>query len=62
MMRHPLGQPARIDENQRGAVRLNQFRQPTINFLPDFVRHHRFQRRLREFNRQIQFARDVRCR
>ncbi len=56
MMGHAFGHSARIDEDQSGAVCLNQFRQTVINFLPDFVRHHRFQWRLRNFNRQVQFA------
>ena len=56
MMGHALGHSARINEDQRCAMRLNQLRQTAINFLPDFIRHHRFQRRLRNLNRQVQFA------
>ena len=37
-------------------MRLNQLREPVINFFPNFVRHHRFKRRLGEFNCQIQVA------
>ena len=44
MMCDTLGHPARVDEDQRGAVCLNQFREPMINFLPNFIRHHGFQR------------------
>ena len=36
-------------------MRSNQIREPAINFLPNFVRHYRFKRRLRDFNRQVQF-------
>ena len=56
MMRHAFGHSARVDEDQSGPVRLNQLREAVINFLPDFVRHHGFQRRLRKFDRQVQFA------
>ena len=56
MMGDPLGHPARIDEDQSGAVHLNQLGQPAINFLPNFIRHYCFQRRLRNLNRQVQFA------
>ena len=56
MMRHAFGHSARVHENQSGPMRLNQLRQAMINFLPNFIRHHRFKRRLRNFNRQIQFA------
>ena len=56
MMRHTLGHSARVHKNQRCSVFLNQFGQPRVNFLPDFVRHHRFERRTRELNRQVQFT------
>ena len=56
VMCHPLGHPARVDENQSSLVRLNQFREPTVDFLPNFVRHHRFQWRTRDLNREVQFA------
>src|SRR6266446_1761831 len=56
MMRYTLGHSARVDENQSSPVRLNQFGKPRVNFLPNFVRHHRFERRTRELNRQVQFA------
>ena len=36
-------------------MRLDQPREATINFLPNFVRHHGFKRRLRDFNRQVEF-------
>jgi hypothetical protein len=42
--RHPLGEAAGIDEDQRRAVRLDQLGQPVVNLLPDFARHHRFER------------------
>ena len=56
MVRHPFGHPTRVDENQSGPVRLDQLREAMIDFLPDFIRHHRLKRRLRKFDRQIQFS------
>ncbi len=44
LARHPLGEAAGIDEDQRRAVRLDQLGQPVVNLLPDFARHHRFER------------------
>ena len=55
-MRHALGHPARVNENQGRAVRLNQFREPTVNFLPNFIRHYRFERRTRKFDTQVQLT------
>ena len=37
VMRHPLGQPARVDENQRGAMLADQFRKPVVNLRPHLV-------------------------
>ena len=51
--RHPLGQPAGVDEDQCGAMRLDQLRQASIDLLPDFGRHHRFERRVRNFEREV---------
>ena len=45
-----------LTKTKRRPMRLNQFGEAMINFLPNFIRHHRFQRRLREFDRQIHFA------
>ena len=36
-------------------MRLNQLRQTMIDFLPNFIGHHRFEWRLGNFDRQIQF-------
>src|SRR6266568_2622480 len=55
-MRHALGHSARVDENQSSPMRLDQLCQPMIDFLPHFIRHHRFQRRLGDFDCQIEFA------
>src|SRR5581483_1593452 len=56
MMRDSLGHTTRIHENERGAMFLDQLRQSRINFLPDFVRHHGFERRLRNLNPEIELA------
>ena len=47
MMRDAFGQAARIDEDERRLVRIDQVRQAAINFLPNLVRHHGLQRRAR---------------
>ena len=57
----PVGQlrasPARpsagVDEDQRGAVRLDQVRETLIDLLPHLGRHHRFERRVRNLEREI---------
>ena len=51
--RHALGHAARVDEHQRGAVRLDQLGEPVVDLLPDLGRHHRFERRGRHFEREI---------
>ena len=51
--RRPLGQPAGVDKDQGGAVRLDQLGQAVIDLLPDLARHHRFERRGRDFESQI---------
>ena len=43
MMRHALGQPPRVHENQRRAVLLHQLRDAVVNFVPHFVRGDRAQ-------------------
>ncbi len=49
----PLGQPARVDEHEGGAVLLDQAGEPLVDLSPDLARHHRFQRRFRHFDGQI---------
>ena len=56
MMCHAFGHSARVNENKRRPMGLNQLSEPMINFLPNFIRHHRFQRRLWHLNSQIQLA------
>jgi hypothetical protein len=52
-----LGQSAGIHENQSGLMLSNHLRQPVVNFVPNFARHHSLQRRFRQLNRDIQPAR-----
>src|ERR1043165_8306539 len=56
MMRHALRHSARVNENKCGPMALNQLSKPMIDFLPNFIRHYCFKRRLREFDRQIHLA------
>ena len=62
LARHPLGHAPRVDEDQRGAVLLDQLRQAAIDLLPDLGRHHRFERRVGNLEREIARARDGRSR
>jgi len=53
LARHPLGQSAGVDEDQRGAVRRDQLGQALIHLLPDLGRHHRLERRVRKFEGEV---------
>src|SRR5262249_51097754 len=53
LARHPLGQSAGVDEDQRGAVRRDQLGQALIDLLPDLGRHHGLERRGRKFEGEI---------
>src|SRR5262249_5763940 len=53
LARHPLGQSAGVDEDQRGAVRRDQLGQALIDLLPDLGRHHGLERRVRKFEGEI---------
>ena len=48
-----LGHPARVDEYQRGAMRLHQLGEARVDQVPLLVRHHRLQRHRRQFQRQV---------
>ena len=54
--RHPLGQPARVDEHQRGAMFLGELRDPVVDLRPGVARHDRLERRCRQFQREIPIA------
>ena len=49
----PLGQPARVDENERGGVRLDQLGEAVVDLPPDVARHHRFERRRRDLDGEV---------
>ena len=53
MTSQSLGHAPRVDEDQRRAMRADQFREPVVILLPHFVGHHRLQRRARDFQREI---------
>ena len=51
--RDALGHPPRVDEDERRAMRLDQFGEPVVDLLPDLVRHHRLERRRGDFEREV---------
>ncbi len=61
VLAQPLGELARrafrhaprVDEDQRRLVVAREFGEPVVDRAPDLVRHHRFQRGGRDFQRQI---------
>jgi hypothetical protein len=53
LVRHALGQPPRVDEDQRGAVRFHQLDQARVDLLPHLERHHRLERRAGHLDREI---------
>src|SRR5262249_17881467 len=53
---HPLCQAARIDENERGAMRFDQLGKPPIDLLPYLRRHQGFQRRIGKLDREVASA------
>ena len=50
---HPLGQPAGIDEDEGGAMALDQLGEPAVELLPDLMGHDRFQRRGRHLEGEV---------
>ena len=53
MPRGALGHAPRVDEHQRGAMRLHQLGETVVDQLPAVVRHHRFQRHRWHFDREV---------
>ena len=45
----PLGHAAGVDEDERRAMALDQFGEAAVDLGPDLVRHHRFERRVGDF-------------
>ncbi len=56
LVRHALGQPPRVDEDERSAVRLDQPDQALVDLLPHLVRHHRLERRAGHLDGEIRVA------
>ena len=54
--RHTFSHAAGVDEHQRGAVFLNESRQPLINLLPNLAGHYRLKRGGGDFNLEITIA------
>ena len=52
-----LDETSRVDEDERGAVGFDELRQAVIDELPHLGRHHAFERRGRNLDREIAFAR-----
>jgi len=53
LARHPLRQAARVDEDKRGSMRLDQLGQALVDLLPHLGRHHGLKRRLRKFEGEV---------
>ena len=56
MTRDPFGHAARVDEHERRAMLRNQLGEPVVVLLPHLVRHHRFERRPRQLQAEIDLA------
>ena len=56
MTREALRHVPRVDEHERRLVLVDQLREPVVVLLPDLVRHHRFERRSRQLDREIHRA------
>ena len=56
MMRHALGQPARVDKNKRGTMLGGKRRDAIVNLVPHFVRCHGPQLAAGNFDGKIEFA------
>ena len=54
--RDPLRDAALVDEDQRGAMLVDQLGEPVVHLAPHFGRHHRGERRARHFDREIAVA------
>src|SRR4030095_10955365 len=56
MARNPFRQAAGVDKNERRSMLANQRGQAIVVLLPNLVRHHGIERRLRNLDRQISGA------
>jgi len=55
-MRHPLGEPAGIDEDERGTARADKLGETIVDLIPHLVARHRAQFARRDFDAQIHLA------
>jgi hypothetical protein len=53
MPRRALGEPPRVHEHERGAVRAHELGEPVVKLDPNLVRHDGLERRRRELEREI---------
>ena len=56
MMADALGKPPGVYKNQRGAMFLDEIRDPPIYLVPHFVRGNRTELTRRDFHRNVEFA------
>ncbi len=54
---HPLGEPPRVHEHERGAVLGDELRHAIVQLVPHLGRHHGLERRRGDLDREIQLAR-----
>lgn len=57
MARHALGGAARVDEHQRRAMRGREPGDAVVHLFPHIGRHHRFERHVRQLQREVALAR-----
>ena len=62
MMRHALGQPPRVDEHERRAVRVDQLREPVVDLGPHLVAGDGAELVLGNLDREVRSRGDGRCR
>src|SRR5262245_53421720 len=53
MTRDPLAQAPRVDEYERRAMLADQLCEAIVDLRPDFVGHHRFERRVRQLDGKV---------
>src|SRR5204862_250622 len=56
MVRHALGETARVHHDERRAVRFDELDETVVDLLPDFRRHDGFQRGAGHFHGEIDAA------
>ena len=54
--RDPLRHAPRVDEHERGAVRLDEGAEPPVDLGPDLAGHHRLERRFGQLQREVPFS------